>query len=304
MRPVPITLFLIAIATIAATAVGCGGTDKAGAGDGSSTTPPPTTGPIGIDHPSGPTDVVLRVTVGGGFVQPSYTLRSVPQYTLYGDGTVITPGAVPAIYPGPAVAPLTATRLDKDHVPALLRAARDGGLLGAGTIDYGDMGTIGVADAPTTTVLIAADGHTSSRSAYALSEATAGGSGLSATQSAARAALSAFVASLAAPDGATPYVPAALAVYVGQYQGVASAAGAPLVWPLASNLATAGTKLASGLDYRCIPVTGADVASLLPVLRGATEESQWVAAASSNATFGLVVRALLPDEQPCVEPEG
>ena len=108
-----------------------------------------------IAHPTGATALVLRVTSDGGFVAPGTILGAVPAFSLYGDGTVIVPGAVPQIYPGPAISPLRRSRLAERQVQALLRRAKAAGLLARrGRIDYGDIGTIGVADAPTTTLRV------------------------------------------------------------------------------------------------------------------------------------------------------
>ena len=83
----------------------------------------------GIAHPTAPTKVVLRVSSGGGFVTPQTNLRALPSFTLYGDGTVITPGAITMIYPGPAVYPLVKSKLGERGVQALLQRARAAGLL-------------------------------------------------------------------------------------------------------------------------------------------------------------------------------
>ena len=58
----------------------------------------------GIEHPTGSDQVVLRVADEGGFVPVDYMLSSMPSFSLYGDGTLITPGAQIDIYPGPALA--------------------------------------------------------------------------------------------------------------------------------------------------------------------------------------------------------
>jgi len=59
-----------------------------------------------IAHPTGPNQVVIRTSTGGGFVAPQASLGAVPSFTLYGDGTIVIPGVVPQIAPGPAIKPL------------------------------------------------------------------------------------------------------------------------------------------------------------------------------------------------------
>ncbi|MEA2677492.1 MAG: hypothetical protein QOJ81_1633 [Chloroflexota bacterium] len=51
--------------------------------------PSPTFGPNEIEHPTGATDIVLRIEQGGGFVPFGFLLTQSPSFTLYGDGTVI-----------------------------------------------------------------------------------------------------------------------------------------------------------------------------------------------------------------------
>jgi hypothetical protein len=42
-----------------------------------------------IQHPTGATEVVLRISVGGGLRYPGATVEEPPAFTLYGDGRVI-----------------------------------------------------------------------------------------------------------------------------------------------------------------------------------------------------------------------
>ena len=109
-----------------------------------------------IGHPTSPAKIVLRISSGGGFVTPQTNLRALPSFTLYGDGTVIVPGVITQMYPGPAIYPLIRSKLRESQVQALLRSAAHAGLLARGPIDYG---TVGVTDMPTTTVLLNAGGR-------------------------------------------------------------------------------------------------------------------------------------------------
>src|SRR5262245_18411153 len=56
-----------------------------------------------IEHPTGTDELVLRVEVTGRCVPPQVTLSELPQFSLYGDGRVITTGPVIQIYPAPAL---------------------------------------------------------------------------------------------------------------------------------------------------------------------------------------------------------
>ena len=248
-----------------------------------------------IRHPTARTQVVLRVASGGGFVAPQVNLRAVPSFTLYGDGTIVVPGPVIQIYPGPAILPLVRSKLAERRVQAILARARAAGLLARGAIDYG---MPGVSDMPTTTLSLNADGRQVTRRAYALG-ATAGGRPLPAKQAKARRALATFIAGLPHGLAGSRYTPHAIAVYVQPASGQAQPGSRPVVWPLKSNLATAGKRGASGLDYRCITVSGADVPALLSTLRRANELSRWKPRAGSGSAYSIVARPLLPDERAC-----
>ena len=208
---------LVVFATVGAlVAAGCGGADTETSA-GSGTAPPPSVAGA-IDHATGPTDIVLRVNTGGGFVPVEFNLKSLPSYTLYGDGTVIRPVVTSAdVAQAPNVTPLETIKLDEAAIQSLLEQAKSAGLLAPGTVDYGDMGALGVSDMPTTSVTLNADGIAASHDAYGLlfapTEQPAGT--LTQAQRDARAALRGFVALTEQQDpNATAYAPTRLAVWV------------------------------------------------------------------------------------------
>jgi hypothetical protein len=251
-----------------------------------------------IVHPRTAGDVVIRVTTGGGFVPVQFNLRSLPSFTLYGDGTVLVPGPVIQVFPGPAIYPLVRSRLSEPQVQVLLRRAQAAGLLARGTIAYGDMGSIGVTDMPTTTLTVNARGRHVQRSAYALG-ATPRSGRLAPALVRARLALKRFIAQLPQALKGKVWAPHAIAVYAGPFQGKGQAGADRVRWPLASNLATAGTRPASGAGYRCITVRGAAVTTLLATLRTANEQSQWIAGPGATRSFQVIARPLLPDQRDC-----
>jgi hypothetical protein len=71
------------------------------------------------------------------------------------------------------------------------------------------------------------------------------------------------------------------------------------VWPLATAPSVSDAPGAEGIDFRCTVVEGDDVATLVDAVQKAPAGAQWIAAADRNATFQVVVRALLPDEAGC-----
>jgi hypothetical protein len=251
-----------------------------------------------IAHPTRPGAVVIRVASSGGFVAPRTVLGELPSFTLYGDGTVIVPGAVPQISPGPAISPLLRRHLSEKQVQALLRSAMRARLFARRPISYGDMGTIGVSDMPTTTVELNAAGRSVVRHAYALGAAV-NSHRLPAAQANARRALARFIAGLPQRVTGTRYVPQGVAVFVAPFSGPGQPGATPIVWPLTSNLATAGKPSSSGSGYRCIAVHGDDARRLLARLRSATDQSRWIARGKPAISFALVSRPLLPDETSC-----
>jgi hypothetical protein len=159
----PVTALLVVL-IVGACSAGPGGAPSA------TTAPAVTASPVaGIAHPTGPTDIVLRLDEGGGFMPIEYIAAHVPQFTLYGDGTVVftRSSEVPAesadgITRGPA---LRTAQLTEEQVQSLLEVAlRDGGL-GAARAEYQNPL---VADAPTAVFTINADGAEKTVSVMAL----------------------------------------------------------------------------------------------------------------------------------------
>jgi hypothetical protein len=158
------SLVLVALAAAACT----GGGSNAGGGS-----PAPTTAPSpsieGIAHPTGADEIVLRLDESGGFVPAEFLAAHVPQFTLYGDGTVVfvqssatQPARADGIMTGQ---PVRSGTLTEAQVQALLEfAIRDGGL-GTARAEYQNPL---VADAPTAVFTLNADGATKTVSVVAL----------------------------------------------------------------------------------------------------------------------------------------
>jgi hypothetical protein len=256
----------------------------------------------GIDHPTAADELVLRVQTGGGFVPVEYNLRSVPGFSLFGDGTLIVEGPMIEIYPPPALPNLQASRLTEEAVQVILEEAERAGLLGPdATYDYPC-----IADAPTTTFTIVVDGATHTISAYALGFDEGSGSGTcDGVDSEARAALSEFWAMLGdlsswLPAGSMSteqeYVPTEMRVYVRPYLGDAELVQEPIDWPLDTPLSSFGEPDANLTDTRCAVVSGADLEELLPLAQTANQLTPWM---SDGTEHALVFRPLLPDEHTC-----
>lgn len=277
---------LVPLLALTLLAVGCGRLTDAGDGGG-------------IEHPTGPNELVLRMDIGGGFVPVEYALAQFPQWSLFGDGRLITEGPQIEIYPGPALPSLQVQTLTEDGVQAILEAAGEAGLIGPNrSYDYPC-----IADAPTTTFTLYAGGTKHVVSAYALglSEGACQGA-----DTEARAKLAAFQAKL---TDLASWLPTGSVGDQGQFEfdemrvlvqpySASPEPGLgpnPIAWPL-EHLSVFGRPSATFSDFRCGVVSGADFAELLPEAQRANELTPW---GSDGERYGLIFRPLLPDEHTC-----
>lgn len=119
------------------------------------------------DFQDSPDEVVVRIGYEGGFVGPGVLFSSLPTFLLTGDGRAFTPGAVPAIYPGPLLMPMFERSVTKQGIEKILKLADDAGLLGE-IPDYELPDGPVVMDASDTVVVINVNGKTYTHSANAL----------------------------------------------------------------------------------------------------------------------------------------
>ena len=167
------TLTITAIALLVA-ACSAGGAPVSptspGGGSGSPAETPAESPDFGsIDHPTGPTDVVLRYEEGGGFVMPAFLATQAPIFTLYGDGTIVfrnqmaaPPEPIGSVFPMP---PFRTARLTEDQVQTLLASALGEFGLGVARPEYPNDQ---VADAGTAVFTVNAGGLSKTVSVYAL----------------------------------------------------------------------------------------------------------------------------------------
>ncbi len=256
-----------------------------------------------IAHPTEPAQLVLRVASEGGFVAPSSTLSAIPSVSLYGDGTLITPGPQVAIYPGPALPAIQQRHVSEEGVQAIVHAALETGL------DHGrdmtDLGSVGVADAATTVLTLDASGARHTTRVYALGDLGGRPPGMSQQEFLARTRLQALVRKLARLDawlpsgsitGATAYEASSARLFASSYRGDPSLPQAAVPWPLAQPLASSRRTTWPG-GYGCLDVAGADWAdTVMPAARSTNQLTPWL---SDGRRWSLVFRPLLPDERGC-----
>jgi hypothetical protein len=265
----------------------------AACGDPTSSSPPSSSSPkpAGIEHPTGHGDVVLRIGYEGGFVPVDVVFTNLPTLLITGDGTVYEQAPVPAVYPGPLVAPLNTRKLTEAGMQTVLASAKALGLLAAPR-DY--TADLNIADAPETVVTVAAGGVTAEHRAYALGMA---GSDTGSEVTAARQDLLDFVtaagdlAKLAGSDvgEAQPLVPDSLRVRATVVDRASLPSDVPpqfVDWP-----AAAVVRLADAAE--CAVLAGSD---LVAELTAAKQNTYFV---EGGSTYSLAAAVSLPGDRAC-----
>jgi hypothetical protein len=294
---------LFSILAVPLLAAACAGSGTAGTNPPSlsPSIQPPSAAPTTYSIETGTNKLILQVREGGGFVAPSSQLTNMPTFALYGDGRVIVPGPVDAMYPAPLLPNLRVFHVTPAEIQKILAAADAGGLLGANA----NYDATGVADLGTTTFTTVVAGKVHTISAYALSAEFKSGDP---TVDAARARLVAFKDKLANLTGLLgrqmndeAYEPTSVRVFAGPAVETPSTGITPQVvdWPLSLDPATAGQPAVVGslnASLRCIALTGTDLAAFLAVARTANSATIWKAA---SGRYAVSVRPLYPEESGC-----
>ncbi len=228
-----------------------------------------------------------------------------PTVVITGDGTYVTAGPVPAIYPGPLLPALLGRPISDAGRDAILAEAERLGLLGRKT-DFKSVTTLAggvtgeldlVVDGSPVTLI----GEPDSQMLCLIQpcEPIPGTPESFGELWRKLADPAPWLGAELGPE--TPYVADAYAVLVGPAPDPDPALGAQLqAWPLDQPLATFGGPVANGTQ-RCGIVDGEDAATLRPALETATQLTQWVEDETTSATFGLTVRPIIAGEDPCTE---
>ncbi len=229
---------------------------------------------------------------------PQYTFGSLPAATVadgrYIDGMV----AIPMIYPGPVYVGLSARSINAAGIDAIVAEARADGLLGSKS-DFSESIAPGAALAH---VELIVDGTT-----YELTGSPLPAQSLATVGPGTASAFATFWASISTIDtwlaadlsASAPYSPTRVAVMltppVEVQQGLVASKEVP--WPLSGTLDKFGTAM-SVSPYRCGTVSGADLATLLPVIQNANQLTRFVD--SDGNQVSLQARVLVPGEPgPC-----
>jgi hypothetical protein len=286
VRPATVSLVLMLVLTLAA----CAET-PADPGDGG-----------GLDHSTAPDHVLVQLSYKGGYVPVEWTYTNVPFYSLYGDGTLILPGAQIEIYPGPALPAISSRSVDEAGIQAILEetiaAVEDV------PADLDDLGFMAIADASTTVITVSAGGVDRTIRAYALGEVTERPDGMPEREYRARLRLQKLVAMLTGsgdwlPQGSLGpegmYDASAARLFVGAYRPAEDLAQEPVRWPLADGLDGFGEPTPPG-GYRCGVVLDEDWDAVHVAASSANTLTPW---ADGGDRYSILFRPLLPDESGC-----
>lgn len=256
-----------------------------------------------IEHSTAPDDVIVRVAFEGGFTPIEWTYTNVPIFSLFGDGTLILPGAQIELYPGPALPAISSRRVDEAGIQAILGEALDA----ISTIpgDLNDLGFTGIADASTTVITVSAGGVDRTIRAYALAELGDRPEGMPEEEYRARVRLQELVTKLGTletwlPDGSlgpeADYEAPAARLFIGTYRRVEDLPQEPAAWPLDEPLTSFGEAADDSGLYRCGVVEGADWTIVRAAASRANELTPWTDAGNRSS---ILFRPLLPNETGC-----
>ncbi len=279
---------------------------------GSSSAPsaPASSSGDGIEHPEGDA-AVLVVSSAGGLVPVEFTATAMPSFVMVGDGRVIIQGAVPAIFPGPALPALMERTLTPEGIQTVLEAVEETGLF---TTDLEMRGAAGmIADAADTVFTLSAAGRDVTVTVYALGMVSPDMElppGMTSAEVEAHRVLSAFNEALLTIDTAVPaeqwetegwqpYAAEALRLYVRDVTGEPvdpEVPQEPMDWPTDDDPATFGEEVAFfGNGTRCGTVEGEDATAWLAALGDATQITPWTTDGENR--YSVMVRPLLPYEE-------
>jgi hypothetical protein len=291
-------------AAVPATALGLVLLLSACAESGGSLAPPPSE-PAPVALPDDGSALVLQVEYTGGYVTPEVLVGRLPLISVYADGRVVSEGPVPAIYPGYAWPNVQLQQADPAAVRTLVGHALD-----AGVADSTDLGTPGIADAPSTRFTVTTAEGTTVREVYALAEGEGSTSGLTADQQAARAELADLLTELTdlpltlgpADQAPASYEPAAVAALVRPWSAPEGdpGVGDPLADQPASSWpgpALPGEPVGPGVS--CVVATGDQAPAVVAAARGANQLTPWTTADGARWSIGF--RPLLPHETSCAD---
>jgi hypothetical protein len=253
-----------------------------------------------VPHPTGATDIVLRLETTGGFPPPAYMPDDLPHYTIYGDGRLV------AVDPNNAglVPSLVERRLTEDEIQQLLHGAEAACLVDQEMfLDLPE-----VYDVPGASFIVDKGSGPQQTVAIGLGWSEMDPN-VPANQEGQRAALLAFQSSvsnlLLPPPGGdvvpvTPLETDRLGVFFTKADSSAQGSDWPSVdWPLQVPLPDFGTASPEAWpEVQCAIAEGSDVKALLATVEGMPSDQSpyWV---DGDTWYQLMLRPMLAEETNC-----
>ena len=247
---------------------------------------------------------VLRATLSQA-IPPTARFTWLPYAFISADGIVVTQGAVPAIFPGPLLAPLFGAQLSDAGYDQIVERARSLGLLdGSGDfsrpnpIPGGMTGTIELmADGALHEII--GDPNANIQCITTPCDAAPGTPEAFGSFWLDLGNLRALVGDQLGPDG--EYHPEGYAMLVGVPPPDDSGIEPQVVdWVLDTPLAEIGEPIGADPFPTCGTVGGDDAATLEAAFSGANQLTMWVDESVSEPV-SMTVRPLLPGDDPCME---
>lgn len=115
----------------------------------------------------GDDEALIQIRSEGGFAPVEAVINNGPRYTILGDGTVIFPGVIPLLYPGPLVHPYMKASLSGSQLDSIIAMIDRMGLPEMGS-EHDDSATQFVADATTEVITFWDEAGKHTYSVYAL----------------------------------------------------------------------------------------------------------------------------------------
>jgi hypothetical protein len=243
--------------------------------------------------PNGASDIVLQLAVRANQPDPLDVLEAFPEFTLFGDGTLLVADPETRSDPIPG---LLEYRVDSDGIQQLLGLADDAGAL----VPPESFGSTDLADGDTTAFVVDIGSLRSEFGVYDI-----GGTGMDLTpeQTEARAALTGLRDALRDfatvlgdhVSGGEPFPLSTVAVF-----GVPRGSGAVAVLPF--DLEVRGEEVDPGVvPVHCFIATGDDLDALLGAVAAVERNARWLVGGDS---WAVVFRPLLPGDGDCTELAG
>jgi hypothetical protein len=285
---------LAALFVALVTVVGCTTTDGGTQTRTSTPTPTPSASASPVTHPTGADEAVVQVFSGGGLIPEIVAVSEIPEWTLYGDGTIVYGGPQTQEGTAPAVPNLLQRSVPTSSIDTLIAEAGTRGMLVTQRLAATD-----ATDLWTTTVSINADDRSFQSSVYGLGfRPTEGAPSPTNDQSADIAEVQAFIDFAEDPENWSPspsepqpYAAETWQVYAFPAADTPSSTETTATWPLEPPIPV----LPEGRTW-CTTVRGKDLATLEPLASAANTSTPWRSRTSGDHRFTLVFVPVLPGE--------